>query len=101
MGNVGCLYFTGHHTEIHPISLLECLACGVPIVAEDKGGTSEIVEHGVSGVLCREWSEAVSVIKQLSRDHVWREQLSLGALHSAASFSLEEHSRAWKAVARF
>jgi glycosyltransferase involved in cell wall biosynthesis len=37
--------------EAFPFSLLEALACGVPQVATDVGGTSEAVVDGVTGML--------------------------------------------------
>jgi len=39
--------------EAFPISVLEALACGVPQVATDVGGTGEAVLDGVTGTLCR------------------------------------------------
>jgi glycosyltransferase involved in cell wall biosynthesis len=38
--------------EAFPISILEAMACGVPQVATDVGGTSEAVVEGVTGLLC-------------------------------------------------
>ncbi len=39
--------------EVHPISLIEIMAAGVPVVAPRVGGIPEIVEDGVSGLLVR------------------------------------------------
>lgn len=38
--------------EAFPISVLEAMACGVPQVATDVGGTSEAIAHGETGLLC-------------------------------------------------
>ena len=38
--------------EAFPISILEALACGVPQVATDVGGTAEAVLDGTTGLLC-------------------------------------------------
>jgi glycosyltransferase involved in cell wall biosynthesis len=38
--------------EAFPISILEALACGVPQVATDVGGTREAVADGETGLLC-------------------------------------------------
>jgi len=38
--------------EAFPISILEAMACGVPQVATDVGGTSEAIADGKTGLLC-------------------------------------------------
>jgi glycosyltransferase involved in cell wall biosynthesis len=38
--------------EAFPISVLEAMACGVPQVATDVGGTAEAVADGQTGLLC-------------------------------------------------
>lgn len=37
--------------EVHPISLIESMACGVPVVAPEVGGIPEIVRDGETGIL--------------------------------------------------
>jgi glycosyltransferase involved in cell wall biosynthesis len=37
--------------ENYPYAILEAMACGVPVVATQVGGTQEIVEHGRTGLL--------------------------------------------------
>jgi glycosyltransferase involved in cell wall biosynthesis len=39
------------HAEGFPNALLEYMAAGLPAIATDVGGSSEVVEHGVSGLL--------------------------------------------------
>lgn len=34
-----------------PVSALEAMACAVPVVATDVGGTTEVVEHGQTGLV--------------------------------------------------
>lgn len=37
--------------EIHPISLIEIMSAGIPVVAPEVGGIPEIVSHGETGLL--------------------------------------------------
>jgi glycosyltransferase involved in cell wall biosynthesis len=39
-------------SEACPLSLLEAMACGRPVIASDVPGAREIVEPGVTGLLC-------------------------------------------------
>ncbi|MGZ6930677.1 MAG: glycosyltransferase family 4 protein [Acidimicrobiia bacterium] len=45
--------------------MIEALACGTPVLAFAEGATPEIVDHGVTGYLCRDEADLVARI-----DHV-------------------------------
>lgn len=50
--------------------MAEALACGTPVLAFDEGAAPEIVEHGVTGFLCRDeavMADAVGAVTHLSR----------------------------------
>lgn len=36
------------------IVMVEALSCGTPVVAFDRGAVAEIVEHGLSGIICKD-----------------------------------------------
>lgn len=58
------------HSESMPLAVLEGMACGRPVICTDVGGTSEIVEHGVSGFLvpARDPAKVASYLINLLRD---------------------------------
>lgn len=46
------LFLLPSATESFGVSALEALACGVPVVATNAGGTKEVQKDGVTGFLC-------------------------------------------------
>lgn len=56
--------------ENTPFVVLEAFAAGVPVIASDLGGLSEIVQHGVNGLLFRAGDAASlrAAIEQLAGD---------------------------------
>ncbi len=60
--DVACL-FTNYRviSEGLPNAVLEAMACGVPVVATDDGGTVEILHDGVEGFLVARNDVEISV----------------------------------------
>ena len=68
------------NTSVHegiPLSLLEAMACGKPIVAPCVGGIPEIVKHEDQGLLIqtREASDFAEACRRLMREHDMRERM--------------------------
>ncbi len=64
--------------ENTPLVIAEAFAAGKPVIATNLGGMSEVVEHGVNGLLF-EWGDAAGLanaIRLLGEDPVLREQLA-------------------------
>lgn len=75
---------------------VEAYACGLPIVAFDRGSRSEIVEHEKSGLLCRtrEADEVASALERILTDD------SLHAAMSARARELAAGRFHWNTVVR-
>ena len=62
--------FPSYHGEGCPVSLLEAMAAGLPIISTDVGGISDIFINGQNGILLREVSpdELIAAIFRMLED---------------------------------
>jgi glycosyltransferase involved in cell wall biosynthesis len=80
------LFVHPSHSEGRPNAVLEAQACGLAAVATDVGGTSEIVEDGVTGFLVAPRDPAALADKIAS---------ALASPFDAAAVSRHGLSRTW------
>lgn len=59
-------------------TILEAMACGIPVVANNVGGTSEIILNGITGFLINgnEKKEFIDTLKDLQNNALLRQNLS-------------------------
>jgi colanic acid/amylovoran biosynthesis glycosyltransferase len=52
--------------EAAPVSVMEAMACGLPVIASRIGGTPDMIEHEVNGFLCQQ-EDSVAIAEHLLR----------------------------------
>lgn len=74
-----------------PISLIEAMGCGLPIIASNVGGIPDMIKDEYSGLIIEPNSDdLVEAIKRIIVDQNLREKLGTNALHDSYRFSIEE-----------
>jgi glycosyltransferase involved in cell wall biosynthesis len=83
MAGAGCVLVTSAY-EGCSLVILEAMAAGVPVVAVRTGGIDEVVEHGVTGLVCGEDPESVATaLVTLANDPEMARRLGAGARRRA------------------
>ncbi|HUU42469.1 MAG TPA: glycosyltransferase family 4 protein [Planctomycetota bacterium] len=86
-----------------PLTLVESLARGVPVVASDRGGPRSLLTHGVDGLLVEpESAEALAAgVRQLADDPQLRRAMGeRGLVKVRERFSLDGHVASLEALLR-
>jgi 1,2-diacylglycerol 3-alpha-glucosyltransferase len=84
------LFVTASVSEVHPMSVIEALAAGLPVVGVRAPGLADTVQSGVNGVLTDHDPEAYAQgLRQALADADLRARLGAGACRSATCYSIE------------
>lgn len=98
-----CIKFLGHHEDIAsvardfdifvlpslsegmPLTIMEMMALGVPVVATNVGGIPEQIEDGITGILVAKADshQLAYAIRRLADDPALRDRLATGAVNAA------------------
>ena len=72
-----------------PLSVLEAMSCGLPVVATKAGGTIDIINETV-GILCdvNDEQAIISAMKKMLSDYKYRESLFSNAMQEAQKYSI-------------
>jgi len=86
-------------TETQGLVTLEAIAAGLPVAAVDAVGTSDIVRHGLEGLLTENDSAALAeAITQLLAHPETMAKFSQAAIQRANTFSVENQARLLESV---
>jgi len=84
------LFVTASVTEVHPLSVIEAMAAGLPVAGLRSVGVGDVVQHGVTGLLAE--SSEVAFAAQLTRlclDADLRRRLGAAARQAAEQYAIE------------
>jgi glycosyltransferase involved in cell wall biosynthesis len=90
------VFVLASHTEGLPVSILEAMALGLPVVASKVGGISELVEDGITGILIEPNHPeefATAIIQLLSNPAKARRMGEQGKLRIQKEFTLEQMTK--------
>lgn len=85
------IFLLASHWEGNPLSVMEAIAAGLPVVATAVGGIPQLVETGSNGILVEPNSreQLAAAIASLAGDDAMREAYRQDALRRAPSFAVE------------
>jgi glycosyltransferase involved in cell wall biosynthesis len=75
---------------------MEAMACGVPVIVSRYAGVSELITHGVNGLILddpRNVEELADGIRRIAEDAAWREHLGRAAVHTVAQYTWDRHAQ--------
>ncbi len=82
------LYVTASKSEVHPLTIIEGMAAGLPMVIVDAPGTGDVVTDNVDGLIAKdELDDFVAKIERVLGDNVLRERLASQAVISSEKYS--------------
>ena len=84
LAHAGVLLFPSRGPESLSRVLIEASALGVPIAAMRTGGTTDIIENEVTGLLSEDPAGLARDLRRIRRDEVLRRRLGLAAASGAA-----------------
>jgi UDP-glucose:(heptosyl)LPS alpha-1,3-glucosyltransferase len=73
----------------------EAMACGMPAITSRAAGVSEIIHHGVDGIILEDPKDSQSLsdwLAQLMNDPKLREQIGKAAALTAAKYTWDENA---------
>jgi glycosyltransferase involved in cell wall biosynthesis len=79
----------------------EAMACGLPVIVSAANGASEIITHGVDGLIVDDPKDATglaAIIRRLCEDKQFRERLGERAAQTARQYTWERNGRELTAI---
>jgi len=88
-------FVTASVTEVHPLSVIEAMASGLPVLGIQSPGVGDTIEDGETGLIVSEEDLAAFTAKlvRLVTDHDMRQQMSVQARHTSGIYAIERTTK--------
>jgi glycosyltransferase involved in cell wall biosynthesis len=67
LGSARALLHLINFDEPFGLSVVEAMACGTPVIAQNRGSMPELIEHGVTGFLVSNIDEAIDAVARIGQ----------------------------------
>jgi glycosyltransferase involved in cell wall biosynthesis len=92
--SMGDLFVTASVTEVHPLSVIEAMATGLPVLGIQSVGVGDTVEDGVTGFLSSPDQAAfAALLTRLCLDADLREKMGAAARKASRKYAIEHTTR--------
>lgn len=87
--NCSDLFVFMSYQEGLPVALMEAMACGLPVVCSNIRGNIDLIEDGITGLVCENNPEEVAKsISKMQSDPALRNRLASAALQKITKFDI-------------
>ena len=87
-------FVTASVTEVHPLSVIEAMATGLPVLGIQSVGVGDTVEEGITGFLASENQAAFAAkMTRLCMDHGLRSKMGEAARKASRQYAIERTSQ--------
>ena len=88
-------FVTASVTEVHPLSVIEAMASGLPVLGIESPGVGDTIKDGETGLITVEEDLAAFTAKmvRLVIDHDLRRQMSVQARHTSEIYAIERTTK--------
>ncbi|HCU80360.1 MAG: hypothetical protein CL789_01985 [Chloroflexi bacterium] len=91
--NMADAFVTPSVSEVHPLSIIEGMAVGLPAIGIESPGVGDIIQNNVNGMLCRnDLADFTARIVRLMLDDSLRIRLASGAIQTAKHYDIRRTS---------
>ena len=87
-------FVTASVTEVHPLSVIEGMAAGLPVIGIDSPGVSDTIEDGKTGFLTtQDLASFTAKLTRLCLDASLRKQMGEAARQASARYAIERTTK--------